>query len=72
MGLLTLINQVDGLTIWTQEGTSDFYWPDPTKVGLWNGTTFAKNSSAVVADLPDHFHWHRYYIENQPLLFTSL
>lgn len=68
--LALLIPNIDALTVWTKDG--DFYWPDPTKVHLWNGTSFAKNPNASVAELPDHFHWHKDYIENQPLLFVEI
>lgn len=64
------IPQVPELTIWTKNG--DFYWPDPTQVYLWNGEEFAQNSETVIADLPDHFHWHEDYVVNQPLLFTQI
>lgn len=59
------IPNVDLLTIWVKNG--DFYHPDPTKVHFWNGTSYAKNPDAVVADLPDHFFWQEDYVENQPI-----
>ena len=61
---------VDALSTWTKDG--DFYWPDPTKFHFWTGTGFAKNPDASVGDLPDHVHWHKDYVENQPLLFENV
>lgn len=69
--LLAIIG-VDALATWTLDG--DFYWPDPTKFRFYDSSTnsFAKNPDAGVADLPDHCHWHKDYVEHQPLLFESL
>lgn len=69
--LLAIVG-VDLLATWTSDG--DFYWPDPTKFHFWNSTTglFEKRTDASIADLPDHVHWHKDYVENQPLLFESL
>jgi hypothetical protein len=66
--LTATLPNVDSMTIWTKNG--DFYWPDPTKVYLWDGESFQQNEEASIADLPDHFHWHEEYVENQPDLFT--
>lgn len=57
-------------TIFSPNG--DFYWPQPDQVYLWNGEGFAQSSEAVIADLPDHFHYHQDYIINQPEIFELI
>jgi hypothetical protein len=68
--LTASIPNVDSLTIWTSDG--EYYWPDPAKVYLWNGTSYQKDNNTAIADLPDHLHVHKDYIEHQPLLFLNV
>lgn len=61
---------VDAGAVWTSDSPG-WYWPDPTKVAIWNGVdAYEKSEERAVADLPDLFHWNVEYIENNTDLFT--